>query len=427
MRILLAIFAILAVITATTSASKYNNYTKFDLFKNTGFVPCPVNDKTTADVSTTDFTASRWVTTQEQVCRYMAGTPVIIPTTPSQTAFFPWYPTYLLQAVSLSLSYFGLWLTLRSMIKQQGTPSVRIPRLFWIQLPFDAARIIAFLFKAIHGFADEKRLAWINVLLWLLPFTYIFIIYLAAQEQSTSPQYTYTPTPQGIQFQTPDHPEHKFQSTTEVQALSHSQLKAWNNIPTRWKVILISAAIGTILLFTFSLATTIKHWQFRWTSPTTALDKQTYIPTPEAISKPSAVGQLPDACLAYLTSGKLQNTEFFRQDIERKAFAVITTLQFVFSLSSLSAIFLGNKNHFSRSSRVLIISATITCLALLIPAFAVGMVIVKEKGAVLRFTNDLEVTGSCTFAFLAMKREVGYWDVPYELGFRIAMSFFGAA
>lgn len=427
MRPIVATFALLAVITATTSAAQYKNYTEFDLFKNTGFIPCPVNAKTTAETSATDFAASRWVTTEEQVCRYMAGTPVIIPTTPSQTAFFPRYPTYLLQAVSLSISYLGLWLTLRSVHKQQGTPSVRIPRLFWIQLPFDAVRIIAFIFKAIHGFADEKRLAWINVLLWLLPFTYIFIVHQVAQEQSTSPQYTYTPTPQGLEFRTPDHPEHKFQSTTEVQALSHSQLKAWNGMPTRVKVILVSSILATILLVTFSLAATIKHWQFRWTSPASGLDKQTYIPLPDVISNPNTLGQLPDTCLAYLTSGKLQNTEFFRQDSERKAFAVITTLQFVFSLLSLPAIFLENKSRLSPSSRVLIVSATITCLGLLIPAFAAGMLIVKEKGTVLRFTNDVEETGGCTFAFLGMKREVGYWDVPYELGFRIAMSFFGAA
>ncbi|KAH8799894.1 hypothetical protein F5882DRAFT_394038 [Hyaloscypha sp. PMI_1271] len=81
----------------------------------------------------------------------------------------------------------------------------------------------------------------------------------------------------------------------------------------------------------------------------------------------------------------------------------------------------------SRSSQVLITNAAITCLGLFIPAFAVGMLIVKEKGAVLRFTNDPGVTGGCTFAFLGMKREVGYWDVPYEFGFRVAMSFFGAA
>ena len=427
MRLLLATSTLLAVITATTSAAQYKNYTEFDLFKNTGFIPCTVNAKTTNDASITDFAASRWVTTQEQVCRYMAGTPVIIPTTPSQTAFFPCYPTYLLQAVSLSLSYLGLWLTLRSMIKQQGTSSVRIPRLFWIQLPFDAVRIIAFLFKAIHGFADEKRLAWINVLLWLLPFTYVFITLLAAQEQSTSRQYIYTPTPQGLEFQTADHPEHKIQPATEVQALSLTQMKAWNGIPTRSKVTLISSILATILLLTFSLATTIEHWQFRWASPSTALDKQTYIPIPDAVSNPSTLGQLPDTCLAYLTSDTLQHTEFFHQDSERKAFAVITALQLVFSLLSLSAIFRGNKMTLSRSSQVLITNAAITCLGLFIPAFAVGMLIVKEKGAVLRFTNDPGVTGGCTFAFLGMKREVGYWDVPYEFGFRVAMSFFGAA
>src|ERR1700760_589884 len=96
MRTLLATFAMLAVTTATTSATQYQNDTEFDLFKNTGFIPCSVNANITADASTTEFAVSRWVTTQEQVCRYVTGTLVILPTTPSQTAFFPWYPTLLL-------------------------------------------------------------------------------------------------------------------------------------------------------------------------------------------------------------------------------------------------------------------------------------------------------------------------------------------
>ena len=147
--------ALLAVVNGANSIIENNNYTQFDLFKNTGFTPCPINSRISADASTTLVAVSRWVRTQDEFCANMAGTPIIIPTTPSQIAFFPWYPTYLLQAASLSLSYLGLWHTARRLTAQQGAPSVRIPRLFWIQLPFDGARIIAFPFKAIHGFIDE--------------------------------------------------------------------------------------------------------------------------------------------------------------------------------------------------------------------------------------------------------------------------------
>lgn len=430
MRVLFPAVTLLIGATATTVATQTKNNTKFDVFKNTGFTSCPVNSNIAADASTTDFAASRWITTEDQFCGYMAGMPVVIPTTPSQTAFFPWYPTYLLQAVSLSLSYLGLWLTLRRVIKQQGSPAAAMPRLFWIQLPFDAVRIIAFLFKAIHGFADSRRLAWINVLLWMLPFTYIYIIHLAAPSQSTSPQYTYTPTPQRLEFQASDYPEHKFQFKTEVQALRPSQRKAWKGILIRWKILFVSAALATVLLCTFSFATVILHWRYHWNSFPWAPNKQTYIPIPETISNPGILGQLPEKCLAYLASGSLKRTEFFHQDTEQTTFAVITTLQFAFSLCSLYAlhtVFAKNESLLSRCSLMLTLSATITGLGLLIPAFATGMLIVKEKGAVLRFTNDLQVTGGCTFAFWGMKREMGYWDVPYELGFRVAMSFFGAA
>jgi hypothetical protein len=428
MRILLPVFTLLAVVLATSSADQNINYTQFDLFKNTGFTACPIDTKIAGGASPADFSISCWVTTQDQLCSYLTGTPVIIPTTPSQTAFFPWYPTYLLQSVSLSLSYVGLWLTLRSLTKQQGSSFVRTPFLFWIQLPLDAVRVIAFLVKSIHGFADAKRFAWINVLLWLLPFTYLFIIRLASQPRYISSQYTYKSTPQGVEFQTTKSLDQKLQAATQAQTTTLSGAKAWKASPTRWRIVAICAFLATVLLFSFSLAATILHWQFHWTSPGTALDKQTYIPISSALSNPSTLGLLPpDPCITYLTSGSLSKTDFFSQNTEQITFAVITTVQFTVSLSIFSAVFSWTKNPFSRASMVLIHSAVITGLGLLIPAFAVGMLIVRGKGTVVRFTNDLGVTGGCTFAFLGMKRELGYWDVKDELAFRVAMSFFGAS
>lgn len=74
----------------------------------------------------------------------------------------------------------------------------------------------------------------------------------------------------------------------------------------------------------------------------------------------------------------------------------------------------------------------VTLVLLLIPAFAVGIDIatkVLQDGQVIdvRFTNDLSVTGGCTFAYVNMNKRYGYWDVEVERGFRIVMSLLGAS
>src|ERR1700753_4429801 len=84
-------------------------YTDFDLFKNSGFSFCTINTRTKADASSRDFVISRNVRNQTEFCSYMAGVPIMIPTAPTQTAFFPWYPSLLAQGFSLALSYYGLF------------------------------------------------------------------------------------------------------------------------------------------------------------------------------------------------------------------------------------------------------------------------------------------------------------------------------
>jgi hypothetical protein len=107
----------------------------------------------------------------------MGSIPVMIPTLATQTAFLPWWPTYTAQAVSLVFTYTGLWFTLRKLNKS-GAYDMKLPITFWIQLPVDVIRIGAWFFKAIHGFADAKRFAWVSVILWLVPFNYIWLLTL---------------------------------------------------------------------------------------------------------------------------------------------------------------------------------------------------------------------------------------------------------
>jgi len=100
-------------------------------------------------------------------------------------------------------------------------------------------------------------------------------------------------------------------------------------------------------------------------------------------------------------------------------FVLITIAQFILSLLGLFSY--GKK---AGGVRPVKICGSVTVLGLLIPALVAGILIVRQKGAVLRFMNG---EGGCTFAFLGMKREVGYWDVAQELGFRTAMSGLGVS
>ena len=70
---------------STTSAV----YTRFELFKNTGFSPCVINNRPKADPNTNDFIVSTYVDTQDEFCAVQAGFPILIPTEPSQLSFFP--------------------------------------------------------------------------------------------------------------------------------------------------------------------------------------------------------------------------------------------------------------------------------------------------------------------------------------------------
>jgi hypothetical protein len=155
-------------------------YTTFELFKNTGLRPCPIND-TISEMSiivpkdpgqsgggssggdaTDELIKSTWVGNQGNYCKYMKGTPVMIPTIPTQNAFTPWWPAFTTQFVSLLVTWIGLWWTSRSIDKNPEARDMSLPITFWMQLPIDICRIIAWFVKTIHGFADARRFAWVR-------------------------------------------------------------------------------------------------------------------------------------------------------------------------------------------------------------------------------------------------------------------------
>lgn len=405
MKTLFTAVALLAAVGTSTNIT----YTPFDLFKNNQFVPCSINTRNVADPSTTKFVVSKWVCSQEEFCSYMAGTPIVLPTISSQTAFFPWHPTYLMQ-IGVVFSYLGLFLTLRSLEKQfHQQETRRVPRIFWLQLPLDVARIIAFLFKAIHGFANPKRFAWINVLLWLLPFTYVFVIHILGTKNEHTEEVESRPVEsKGIP------------SETVSEMLSSPK-----QTPTSWRITHFVFFSLAFIMWAFAFSSTVEHWQFKWVRAGN-LNRQTYLQIASAIQDPSTIGNMPLNCLNYLKSNALAKSGFWEMNQDRESHALIITFQFVVSMLVLGALFVGRREAFARARRLIICSALITVVGLLVPAIVTGAISHGHK-AILRFTNDLSLTGGCTFAFLNMDRSSGYWDVGYEQAFRVVMSVLAAA
>ena len=157
-------------------------YSNFQLFKNTGLQPCPINDTATAPRTrtprdprrggggggtrgggtTNDFVKSTWIENQGNYCKHMTGTPVMIPTIPTQSAFTPWWPAFTAQFVSLLFTWVGLWWTTRSVEKDPKAQDMKLPVTFWIQLPIDIARLLAWFVRTIRGFADASQFAWVR-------------------------------------------------------------------------------------------------------------------------------------------------------------------------------------------------------------------------------------------------------------------------
>ena len=158
-------------------------YSNFQLFKNTGLQPCPINDTATKGRALTprdprrggggggsrggggsadELIRGTWVGNQENYCKYMKGTPIMIPTIPTQSAFTPWWPAFTTQFVSLLFTWIGLWWTTRGVEKDPGAQDMKLPVTFWIQLPLDIARLLAWFVKTIRGFADASQFGWVR-------------------------------------------------------------------------------------------------------------------------------------------------------------------------------------------------------------------------------------------------------------------------
>jgi hypothetical protein len=438
-------------------------YTNFDLFKNSDLTFCTVNTRAQADTTTKDLIVQRTVRNQSELCSYMAGVPIMIPTEPTQTAFFPWYPTHLAQGLSLGISYVGLYYIFRYLDRSRMLPSRRrLPWYFWPILLLDLARQVAFAYNTIQGFVSPDQFGWTNKLLWLVPLNYVFLakqLHEARKDKSYEEPYAgsnmqfaqlrsngridFTNSPFPAVLTGPQSPIHSIKEQDPVNVRSSFPTATRSSggfssivpeLPTRESKGLTTwlAIISTAGLWFLSFVYMILHWKWSYGTADGSWAR-TYPPIAAALTDPQTIGNMPLTCLAYLQSNNLSTkTSFFKQTSDQMTFAIIGTLQFLLSMMVLVYAYWRRRDEpFDRSYRVLYASASVSLILLLVPAFATGVAvgtqILREGEDVsLRFTNDLDVTGGCTFAFVTMSKRFGYWDVDLNRASRIVYSFLGA-
>ncbi|KAH6639143.1 hypothetical protein C7974DRAFT_469733 [Boeremia exigua] len=425
-----------------------SGYSTFELFKNTGLQPCPVN-YTAASVNalvpreprrgggggggtrgggTTDpLFASDWAGSQAGYCKHMTGIPIMIPTLPTQNAFTPWWPTFTLQFVSLLFTWLGLWWTTRSVERNAEVQDMSLPVTFWIQLPIDLARIVAWFVRTSQGLVDATRFSWVSVILWLVPFNYIWLTrllgsktqdYAPVLRQETNRVGVFTEQAQPLYENSGSETKHTdFQSVTET---------ATHRIRPRMYWASMAFAVVTIVQWCMSLAVVALHFKYSW------LDKgnhPTYVETPRAVSNPSSIARMPQSCLDWLEqSSDLVASKLLDMKLVQVLFTLINAFQFV--VCTLVVLFSTRSRY--RILGKLKISAWASLLSLGLPALGTGIWIIAKvafgnQDIWITYTHNTTTTGGCTFAAVTMDRQWGYWDVQYNLPVRIAMSALGVA
>ncbi|KAH6679352.1 hypothetical protein B0J14DRAFT_296050 [Halenospora varia] len=374
---------------ATVQASPY---THFDLFKNTQLQPCPVNNTKRKAAPRLDYLVvykDAKVKSADDYCQYMAGTPIIIPTVPNKAAFYPSWPSFAIQLVSLMFTYLGLWNTLRVLNKNSEKQDMPLPKTFWVQLPIDIARILAWYITFFRGLADLASFPWVSTVIWTVPFNYIWLLLLI---QGPKPEENTTPA---------FYPQRKSRSVLMKTIIG------------------ITMAVA-VAQWAFSLAAVIIHYQYN----IGAFAAKLYNPFPEVLLNPASLGPMPSACLSYLTSNKLPD-ELFTSIAALSAFSTQAFQLGATTLVCLIGIKRIMKNDYRRTYTMLRNSATGTQTALAFSALGLVGYAWGVGKVTIYLTNDFTITGPCTLATVRMSDLWGFYDVQYGRTFRIVLNALG--
>lgn len=268
-----------------------------------------------------------------------------------------------------------------------------------------------------------------SVVLWLLPFNYLW---LAQQLISGKPE-TFSRDP-------PSHTEYfgsKEPATVREQLLHQDAVSEGARTQKKSRLFWVPVAIAILISvqWIMTLASVIYHCLYRIGNNQRT---RTYFEVPNAVTNPSSIALgMPPACLDWLKSVNVEDTGLLKLDYDQMTAVIITTLQFgVCTIACVERI----RKHFQKrrlntykhniSTLKITAAASLASLgiaALFTGFWILGTVVLKGRNANMRYTNDLNTTGGCTFAMVGMNKRWGYWNVEYELAFRIIMSALGAS
>ena len=217
-----------------------------------------------------------------------------------------------------------------------------------------------------------------------------------------------------------------------VESTSQSGGKGRKEKVFFWASIL--CAVLTIAIWILSLVVGVLHFKYYFS---TKKDHPAYIEVAKAISDPSSIAKnLPQPCLSWLqANAPIVATDLLNIGWQQILQTVMVAFQIIVSSGLIGFFLLGHKTLRVNSNNVLstlTLSATVTFLAIAIPAMATGFwilgsVTLGNQDEFFHYTDNFNTTGGCTFAAVNMNRQWGYWDVETQRGFRVAMSLLGVA
>lgn len=268
------------------------------------------------------------------------------------------------------------------------------------------------------------------MVLWVLPFNYLWLTQqLISNKNETSRR---DPPSNTTYF------GNKEPATVREQLL-HQDAEESEGARTQKKSRLFWASVGIAILtsvhWILTLVSVISHWLYKIGNNQRT---RTYYEVPNAVTNPSSIAPgMPPACLDWLKSDNVNASGLLKLDYDQMTVVLITILQFgictIACVERIRKYFQRRRlNSYKRNFSTLKITAAASLASLGIAAlftgfWILGTVVLKGANVNMRYTNDLNATGGCTFAMVGMNKRWGYWDVEYELAFRIIMSALGAS
>jgi hypothetical protein len=248
-------------------------------------------------------------------------------------------------------------------------------------------------------------------ILWLLPFAYVWI---SSATNSSPYENTYMNNNRRAYSKSP------FAGRDTPSTSSHTN----ERIPPTGKLL----GLISFLMLALTIFSIFEHFR----SATSTLRSVPYsLPSSVSRNITTLGSDLPESCGDFLTKTDLVSSGLFNQSADQHLSAGLQLFAFLMALSVVVTQFIRRRSHHQDSeNRCLKDCAFVVSVALigcmLASAMYVGLSVGKKHREVeVRYTTDVTKTGGCTWAWVAMDKRWGYWDVKEGLGWRLGLAMLG--